>query len=267
MPDPHPNKADLKRIGPSKTVEPAETVGPAPSPAIPSTQPPAPNSETVGPAPSPAIPSTQPPAPNSKTVGPAPSPAIPNNNIPLPANLPPALSAFKERPLARPHKYFNRRRLPHYQSDGRVTFVTFTTFERRVLPESVRGRILQHCRHDDGLKMTLYCVVVMPDHVHMLYAPYQDGTGKMFGFAEIVGDIKSVSAHSINKALGRKGPVWQDERFDHILRKAELIRQKVEYIINNPVRRGLVSKPEDYKWLWVRPVKMAGEGAGPTFSG
>ena len=34
--------------------------------------------------------------------------------------------------------------------------------------------------------------------------------------------IKGASAHSINKALGRKGSVWQDESFDHILRRRAL---------------------------------------------
>jgi|ERR1017187_34235 hypothetical protein len=58
-------------------------------------------------------------------------------------------------------------------------------------------------------------------------------------------------ARSINKLTGRTGPVWQDESFDHVLRGDESLRETMDYVCQNPVRKGLVDKPEDYKWLWV----------------
>jgi hypothetical protein len=45
--------------------------------------------------------------------------------------------------------------------------------------------------------------------------------------------------------------VWQDESFDHVLRGDESLRETMDYVCQNPVRKGLVDKPEDYKWLWV----------------
>ncbi len=54
--------------------------------------------------------------------------------------------------------------------------------------------------------------------------------------------IKGASAHSINKLLKRRGHVWQDESFDHILRSEEKMISKVEYICQNPVRKGLVKE-------------------------
>jgi hypothetical protein len=51
--------------------------------------------------------------------------------------------------------------------------------------------------------------------------------------------------------MERSGPVWQDESFDHVLRSDESLKQKLEYIRQNPVRQGLVKKSEDYKWLWI----------------
>ena len=65
----------------------------------------------------------------------------------------------------------------------------------------------------------------------------------------IVGDIKSASAHKINKALKRRERVWLNEAFDRMPREEEFERYK-EYIIMNPVRRGLVEKPDQYEWLW-----------------
>jgi hypothetical protein len=65
--------------------------------------------------------------------------------------------------------------------------------------------------------------------------------------------IKSESAHWINKALERKAEVWQEESFDHVLRGDESVASKMAYVLENPVRAGLVKNPVEYRWLWRRP--------------
>jgi REP element-mobilizing transposase RayT len=90
----------------------------------------------------------------------------------------------------------------------------------------------------------------MPDHVHLVLTPLRDNEG-LFSVAEIMQGIKSSSAHQINRALIRTGQVWQHESFDHVLRQEEGIAAKVEYVIQNPVRAGLVRTVSDYQWLWV----------------
>jgi hypothetical protein len=67
---------------------------------------------------------------------------------------------------------------------------------------------------------------------------------------EITRTIKSESAHQINTALARRGRVWQDESFDHVLRGDESLRKKALYILENPVRAGLVRSAREYRWLW-----------------
>jgi REP element-mobilizing transposase RayT len=96
----------------------------------------------------------------------------------------------------------------------------------------------------------MHGVVVMPDHVHMVFTPLADEQGSAFGLAEILGGIKGASAHRVNRALHRRGHVWQDESFDHILRSEESARSKVEYICDNPLRKGLVAEVEEWPWLW-----------------
>ena len=91
----------------------------------------------------------------------------------------------------------------------------------------------------------------MPDHVHLLLTPLQDEEGSPYALPAILKLIKGASARSINKVLGTSGPVWQEESFDHVLRSQESLQEKLEYIRQNPVRRGLVKNPEDYRWLWV----------------
>ncbi len=148
-------------------------------------------------------------------------------------------------------KYQYRRRLPHYQKADRALFVTFCCGCLDPLPVSVRDIVLRHCLHDQGTKAAIHAVVVMPDHAHLLLTPLQGSDGSIYSLVEILQGIKSASAHSLNRVLGRSGPVWQEESFDHVLRSVESFEKKVEYIRQNPVRRGLVSRPDEYRWLWI----------------
>ena len=96
-------------------------------------------------------------------------------------------------------------------------------------------------------------VVVMPDHVHMIFTPLVNNSiREMYSLAEITQAIKSAAAHKINRQLQRIGSVWQEESFDRALRISEKLDEKIDYIANNPVRRGLVATPADYPWLWIR---------------
>ncbi len=74
--------------------------------------------------------------------------------------------------------------------------------------------------------------------------------GVPISLAEIMHTIKSVSAHRINKLLGRRGAFWQEESFDHAIRSDESLNAKMAYVLANPVRRGLVKRPREYRWLW-----------------
>jgi REP element-mobilizing transposase RayT len=153
-------------------------------------------------------------------------------------------------PKAKPAKNEYRRNLPHLQAEDKPIYLTFCTYKRWHLPEPVRSIVIRHCLHDHGTRLQVHGLVVMPDHVHVLFSPLIDKEGNTFSLAEITNGIKGASAHSINKVLNRKGPVWQSESFDHLLRSDEKIREKVEYICQNPVRKGLVEKEGDYFWLW-----------------
>ena len=100
--------------------------------------------------------------------------------------------------------------MPHIQAEDKTYAISFSSKDRWTLPESVRGKILEHCRHDHGWKRFLPAAVVMPDHVHLLLTPLKDEGGNSYGLAEIMSGIKGASAHSVNRMLGRRGSVWQD---------------------------------------------------------
>jgi putative transposase len=76
-------------------------------------------------------------------------------------------------------------------------------------------------------------------------------------------EIKSVSAHRINRHTGHLGRIWQEESFDRALRNAEDLDLKIEYMIDNPVRAGIVESATTYRWIWVETVdSSAADGTG-----
>lgn len=81
----------------------------------------------------------------------------------------------------------------------------------------------------------LHSFVVMPDHCHILLTPPEDTT---------ISRIMYTYKRKVSFDLVR-GPIWQP-RFD-----CRLVRHSadvVRYIHNNPVRKGLCNRPEDYPW-------------------
>jgi hypothetical protein len=82
---------------------------------------------------------------------------------------------------------------------------------------------------------------------------------ELFSLIDIMRTIKSASAHLINRQLRRHGAVWQEESFDHVLRSSEGLDAKVEYVLQNPVRKRLVMDWREYKWAWRRQNRPAAE--------
>src|SRR5271167_3393871 len=148
-------------------------------------------------------------------------------------------------------KAFYRRKLPHLQRDDKPHFVTFCTHRRWILPDCARLIALDSCLHDDGATILVHAAVVMPDHLHIIFVPLVNlEASEVYSLGEIMDAIKGASAQRINKKLGRTGKVWQTESFDRVLRSSENLDQKIAYILENPVRKGLVSIPTAYPWLW-----------------
>jgi REP element-mobilizing transposase RayT len=147
-------------------------------------------------------------------------------------------------------KYEYRRRLPHYQKDDHPLFVTFTTGHRWKLPSEARDIVLDCCLKENNRKFDLHAAVIMADHVHLIYSPLRREDGWSYSLPEIMKTNKGQAARRINVLLTRKGPVWQEEFFDHVIRSNDSLVDKVEYLCQNPVRVGLVRTSADYPWLW-----------------
>ncbi len=89
-------------------------------------------------------------------------------------------------------------------------------------------------RKFDGERYHLGSFVIMPNHVHVIVAP-RDG----HELSAVLHSWKSFTAHEINKLTQRRGALWQDESFDHLIRnEAEFLKYE-RYIDDNPGQAGL----------------------------
>jgi REP-associated tyrosine transposase len=92
--------------------------------------------------------------------------------------------------------------------------------------------------------------------VHLILTPLIDQIGRrIFSLPEIMKAIKGISSHTINRKLGAHEIIWQEESFDHVLRSSESLDAKIDYILQNPVRAGLVNVASEYPWSWRKPIE------------
>jgi len=84
--------------------------------------------------------------------------------------------------------------------------------------------------------------VVMPNHVHLLILP-------LVPIPVLMRCLKGSTARKANQILGRTGhPFWQDESWDHYLRRSAQIERTTAYIEQNPVSAGLANPAECWRW-------------------
>jgi len=157
------------------------------------------------------------------------------------------------------------RRKREYDNHGNVYFITTTVMNfdkifslgrkyNLIIIDSLKHLINEH-------KALLFSYVIMPDHLHMvLFAPEGES------ISDFMRDFKKYTAVEIRKlasqenmthllkrlnrnsefSRGQRYKVWMDGYDDLILATDEMMEIKINYIHNNPVKAGLVERPE----LW-----------------
>ncbi len=130
-------------------------------------------------------------------------------------------------------------------------FVTFETWRRKrlfVVEPYVRlfVQTLYHYRREG--RFQVHAFVVMPEHVHLLFTPAHNVT-----LEHAVQLIKGGYSHEFGITFGKHKEVWQRGFTDHRIRDARDFEAHVEYIHQNPVKRGLVEKPSDYRYCSAFP--------------
>jgi len=119
---------------------------------------------------------------------------------------------------------------------------------------------LAYCQKDKGLRIHGY--VVMPNHFHLVVT-----TPAPNSLSPVIRDLKRYTSRELTRVLeesswelpvrifrktgmssgtGRKYKVWQDEFHPVAVFSEEVFRVKLDYLHQNPVRKGLVRKASDW---------------------
>jgi putative transposase len=140
----------------------------------------------------------------------------------------------------------DRQRLPHltpleFANQSTVIFMTMCVAERHPLlarPEVV-ALLLDCWREADHWLVGRW--VAMPDHLHLFCAPA----------AKAATPVKTWARFWRSQVTRRwpyqnEKPIWQRDFFDRRLRNGESYRQKWFYLWENPIKAGIVARPEDW---------------------
>jgi REP element-mobilizing transposase RayT len=141
----------------------------------------------------------------------------------------------------------------------------------------VADMVSDSLHYRDGKVYRLDAFCVMPNHVHVVFAPLpiavahaaslrsvsssdSAGEGTQAGsvryversLASILHSLKSYTSNQANKLLERRGQFWEHESFDHSIRDNEEWARVIAYVLNNPVKAGLVENWREWRWSYSR---------------
>jgi putative transposase len=102
-----------------------------------------------------------------------------------------------------------------------------------------------HYYNGKDYELDAFCI--MSNHIHVAFT-LKPGARPV---SKIMHSIKRYTARESNKILGRSGKFWQDESYDHLVRDEQELSRIKDYIINNPVKAGLVKDWRDWKWTYL----------------
>ena len=132
--------------------------------------------------------------------------------------------------------------------------------------ERVADAVAETLHRLDGDAYRLDCFSVMSNHVHVVFKPLlseadlrqeldEDGhpvfVSERPGLSRIMHLLKGRSARESNLILSRRGQFWEHESFDHVIREGKF-SATIKYVLNNPVKAGLVRDWRDWRWNYCR---------------
>jgi putative transposase len=118
--------------------------------------------------------------------------------------------------------------------------------------ERVAALVSESLHHRNGHAYDLGAFCIMPNHVHLVCKPLADADGTYQATPAIMHSLKLYTAHQANRALRREGAFWQHENYDHVVRDEAELHRIIAYVLNNPVKAGLVECAEDWEWSYCK---------------
>jgi putative transposase len=104
----------------------------------------------------------------------------------------------------------------------------------------VKQQILRSAEQEN-FAILAYCF--MPDHLHLLV----QGKSENADLKRFIARAKQLSGYHYAQAF--RGRLWQRYGYERALRESEPTATVVKYLLENPIRAGLVARVEDYPFL------------------
>ena len=135
--------------------------------------------------------------------------------------------------------------------------------------ERIAKEVDQSLRYRDGKVYRLDAYCIMANHVHIVFAPLvtqpsvthsdslRDNSAEAGdlcynSLSSIMQSLKGYTAWKANRLLRRQGSFWQHESYDRCIRDASEWERIITYVLNNPVKAGLVENWEEWRWSYRR---------------
>src|SRR5216683_2447226 len=152
------------------------------------------------------------------------------------------------------------RGLRRFQQSRQSHFVTFSCYRRQANFTSPDiYDLLVQCLEDmrRRFSMCVYGYVIMPEHVHLLVNEPERAT-----LADAIHYLKLSFAKRLRSRNGTIGlrSFWQKRYYDRNVRDEREFSVKLRYLHRNPVKRGLVREPADWKWSSFRHYALREPG-------
>jgi putative transposase len=107
----------------------------------------------------------------------------------------------------------------------------------------IAGIVESALLHFDGRRYRVLGWCILPNHVHIVIEIFE-----RFPMEDVLQTFKSYTAHASNRTLQRSGPFWFREYYDRYIRDADHFDAVCSYVESNPVKAGLVSHNELWRW-------------------
>ena len=133
-----------------------------------------------------------------------------------------------------------------------------------MLDERVADKVAENLHRLDGKDIRVDSFSIMSNHVHTVFRPLVDAeiikqilrtsddlVGHIPAISKIMHALKGRSARECNLILGRTGSLWEHESFDRVIREGKFHRT-IRYVLNNPVKIGIVRDWQEYRWNYCR---------------
>jgi REP element-mobilizing transposase RayT len=109
-------------------------------------------------------------------------------------------------------------------------------------PNVARSVASQVLRDATAYRFAVIAYVLMPDHTHWLV----EGLSETSALRPFVKMAKQRSGYTFRQE--KREPLWQSGFYDSVIREGKEVWGVIRYIVENPVRAGLVETPEAHEW-------------------